>query len=160
MKSTLEYEIVQNDALAALILWQFVASFYEERHGQSGPTLPLLMPVLALIFNKETAESLYKRKIEGGLYRAIAEDRTIPVGLQYRMEVMSNQTFQGLNIAFASGLLNYLKEKCELIPVRTTPPFKIADRDTRIMLGSAKRLGIWFASLEIDQLCVLLKVRF
>jgi len=41
----------------------------------------------------------------GALYKALSEDREIAVGLQARMQAMSDRTFQALSIGLHTGLL-------------------------------------------------------
>jgi hypothetical protein len=138
----------------------FVNRFYEETFQQRGPSIPLTMPVLPMVFHKETASSISRKNFQGGLFIAIAENRTISVGLQQRMEDMENQTFQALNLSFAAGLLDYEKVSKQILPLRKTLPFQIDVGETKEMLNAAKRLGAWFATISTEQLCILLKLRF
>lgn len=134
-------------------------SYYEATNKKSGVVIPLASPVLPMIFHEQTVLSISQRSFKGGLFRAVAEDRMLGVGLQERMEAMTSQTFDSINVAFASGLIRYDKDTGQLFPSRLTEPFQVQIGENRKMLHAAKRLGIWFATIDLEQLSILLKVR-
>lgn len=160
MKQGLEYYIIQNSALGSLALWSFATKYYENTHQQKGVPLPLTMIVLPMVFHKETVSSISRRRYKGGLYRSIGENRTISVGLQQRMESMADQTFMSLNVAFAAGLLKYDPETAQVIPGRTAKPSQVKIGETKEIMDASGRLGHWFSQISVEQLSVLLKVRF
>lgn len=141
-----EYEIVQNPALGACVLWQYTDGFTEATGRQRGPSLVEAMPVLPLVFHEESAEGLGRRRYDGGLYTALADDRALFVGLQKRMEDMAPQTFRALNIALRSGLLSYDRETSELHRVQRVRAPAATNDAVRLMFSTAQRLGHWFAS--------------
>lgn len=155
-----EFEIVQNNALGGLALWSFTNGFYLENGNRNGPILPLTMLVLPMVFHEKTVNVMYNRKHVGGLYRSIEDDRTIVAGLQERMELMIDQTFKSLNMAFASGLLDYIKDNSEIIPIRRSDPIGINVEETKRLISVSKKIGRWFSEMSIDEICVSLKVRF
>lgn len=160
MKSQVEFDIVQNNLLGSIALWIFSKEYYERKQKKEGPPLPFALPVLPLVFNQRAVQSIATKRFEGGLFRAVAEDRAIPVGLQSRMEAMADQTFQSLSMAFSAGLLRYDSSTAQLIPVRTSSPHQIIDDELKAIMAAAKRLGIWFADLSLEQIVILLDVRF
>lgn len=160
MKLWSEYDVIQNSALGSLALWTFAKEFYESTHRQQGAPLPLTMLVLPMVFHRETVSSIFRRDFEGGLYRAIGEDRTISAGIQQRMEAMDDQTFRALNLAFASGLLKYDPQTAEVLPFRTSQAFQISIGETKEIMAASKRLGRWFSTISMEQISILLKVRF
>lgn len=160
MKKQAEFDIVQNNLLGSLALWTFAKEFYERKQKKDGPPLPFALPILPLVFNQRAVQSIATKQFEGGLFRAVAEDRAIPVGLQDRMEAMADQTFQSLNRAFSAGLLRYDSATFQLIPVRTSSPHQIIDDELKAIMATSKRLGIWFADLSLEQIFILLDVRF
>lgn len=157
MNSVSEYEIIQNNALGSIILWNFVNGYYNK--AQTGPIIPLLMTILPLVFHKKIRETLSRKHLHGGLFRAISEDRTLLIGLQQRIEDMSSQTFQSLNIGFASGLIDYNQNNKQIIPKSKTLPFKTETKEIQDMQKTAKKLGVWFATTNIEQLFILLRLR-
>jgi hypothetical protein len=118
------------------------------------------MAILPMVFHQETVSTISNRQFTGGLYRTISEDRTIFIGLQKRMESMSDQTFTALNIAFASNLLRYESESCQIFSNRRSNPIDVNSEEIRSMLLASKRLGYWFSSLSFEQLSIILKLRF
>lgn len=159
MADLTEYDVVQNSALSGLALWTFVSNFYENTSKTRGPHLWFTMPILPLVFHQDTMESMRTRNLEGGLYKVIAEERGIFVGLQERMMAMSGQTFDGLNMACAAKLLRYDAVSAQFTPLRISPP-QFASGDTTKIIAASKRLGYWFATTNRDQLLSLLKLRF
>lgn len=143
-----EYEIVQNPALGACVLWQYTEAFSKATGRQRGPSLVEAMPVLPLVFHEESAESLGRRRYDGGLYTALADDRALFVGLQKRMEDMTPQTFQALNIALRSGLLSYDRLASQLHRVPRVKPPTATNDAVRLMFFTAQRLGHWFAGFS------------
>src|SRR4051812_22784346 len=100
-----EQNVVQNAALAAEALWQAVNEAYDTSGRTSGVSLPLAFVVLPLVFHERTAMSVATKTQPGALYKALAEDPEIVIGLQKRMEAMANRTLDALSIAFNSNLL-------------------------------------------------------
>lgn len=160
MTLTTEAELVQNPALGALALWAFAAEFYGQTQKTHGPALPLAMPVLPMVLHQETVESIHNRHFDGGLFLALAENRTLTLDLQERMEAMRPQTMRALNLGFATKLLTYDQETGELRPKRLTPPIRPLQPEVRKMLSASERLGFWFCTINLEQLCSYLHIRF
>ena len=160
MNALKEYEIIQNTTLAALALWKFCIAYYNNTEREKGPSIPHLMLVLPLVFNKLVAESIYNKHRRSGLHRALSENRTIPVGLQQRMISMEDQTFHAINLAFAMDLLEYDHENAEIIPKKITFSFNPSNDGIKQIISAADRLGYWFSIISIDQIGILLKVRW
>jgi hypothetical protein len=160
MTLTTEAEIVQNPALGALALWAFTAEFYAQAGRRRGPTMPLTLPVLPMVLHEETVECMHNRHFDGGLFLALAENRTLTLDLQERMEAMTPQTMQALNLGFATNLLSFDRESGELRPARLTPPVRPQGPEVRDILATSQRLGYWFYTINIEQLCSYLRIRF
>ncbi|NJD78858.1 MAG: hypothetical protein FIB08_17480 [Candidatus Methanoperedens sp.] len=160
MKPWSEYYVIQNSTLGSLALWTFAKEFYENAHKERGAPLPLTMIVLPMVFHKDTVSSIFGRVFEGGLYRAVGDDRTISAGLQQRMEAMADQTFKALNLAFAAGLLKYDSQMTYVIPVRISEASQVNIGGTKEIMSAARRLGYWFSTISMEQISILLKVRF
>jgi hypothetical protein len=159
MQLSTEAELVQNSALGAAVLWAFTAEFFGQAREQRGPTLPLVLPVLPMTLHLETIDSLHSRNYDGGLDLALAENRTLNIDLQERMQEMLPQTMRALNIAFGGGLLTYVRETGELRPLRKTDPFQSSSSEIRRMINTATRLGYWFCTINHERLGALLRIR-
>ena len=160
MTLTTEAELVQNPALGALALWAFTAEFYAQTKRQHGPTMPLALPVLPMVLHEETVECIHNRHFDGGLFLALADNRTLTLDLQERMESMAPQTMQALNLAFATNLLSFDRETGELQPKRLTAPVRPQQAEVRDILAASQRLGYWFCTINIEQICSYLRIRF
>lgn len=160
MTNIKEYDIVQNQALGALAMWNFCYDFYKNTEQNCGPILPHLMLVLPMVFHKETVSSIYRRKKEGGFYRVITEDKMIQVDLQQRMEAMAEKTLISLNLAFASGILEYNNLNSQIIPKRTPPSTNSYNDETNKIIRASQRLGHWFSELSFEQIGLYLRVRW
>ncbi|OAI41605.1 hypothetical protein AYO41_05370 [Verrucomicrobia bacterium SCGC AG-212-E04] len=159
MSLATEAELVQNSGVGAALVWAFTLKFYDQTDQARGPLLPLILPVLPMTFHQETVDALYRRNFDGGLDLGLAENRTLTIDLQERTQAMLPQTMQALNIAFATGLLTYLRPEGELRPVRRTAPFRSDSEELRRMLSTATRLGYWFATINSERLGSLLRIR-
>lgn len=155
-----EYEAVQNTALGAYAMWAFVAEYSATNDDVRGPTLPLAMLVLPLVFHRDTLESIEDRYLNTGFYLALAENRSIPIGLQERMVAMAQRSLRSTRLALAAGLITYDPLSGEFFPGRRTSPPHVENSSLGAILKGSKRLGRWFASTSHEQLLNLLQVRF
>jgi len=156
-----EQRVVQNTGLAAEAIWQAVAECYESSGRSQGVSLPLSFLVLPLTFHQRTAKSLATKTQPGAIYKALADDREIIVGLQVRMQAMSERTLQALSIAFQTGLLRMDQEHSrELIPGRRTSPVTHVTDDVKTIMNAAKRVGHAFKEMTFVQICTHLNVTF
>jgi hypothetical protein len=159
MRLTAEAGLVQNPAVGALALWGFVTQFVESHNEHRGPMLPLCLPVLPLVLSREASAALYARRFDGGLELALAEHRAIAAGLQERMEAMTDQSMRALDLAFAAKLLTYDDATGELLSCRKTPPVPAPEgSDLRKIVASARRLGHWFAVMQLPRVFALLNI--
>jgi hypothetical protein len=156
-----EQRVIQNTGLAAETIWQAVNESFEASGRTEGVTLPLAFLILPLAFHQRTARVLAAKTQPGALYKALAEDREITVGLQMRMQAMSERTFHALSIGFHTGLLMLDPDhQRHLIPGRKTQPVLHATEEVKIILNAAKRVGHAFAEMTIVQLSTQLNIRF
>jgi hypothetical protein len=160
MRKLNEFDLVQNAALGSILIWSFVSEFYKTQDEKTGPTLPHLMLVLPLLFNQHFVNSIYSKKRKGGLYNALNEDRVLFAGVQSRMESMSKLTLRSIHIGMAAKILLIEKNTFEFIPIRSKVPDFKENESIKRMLVASKRLGYWFSTIDFNQICALLKVRF
>ena len=156
-----EQRVIQNTGLAAELLWQAVCEAYDATGRTEGVSFPLAFLILPLTFHQRTAASLTSKTQPGALYKALADDREILVGLQSRMQALSARTFQGLSICFQTGLLRLDQDhRRQLIPGRKTPPVTHVTDEVKTMLGAAKRVGQALSEMSVVQLSTHLGIRF
>jgi hypothetical protein len=156
-----EQRVIQNTGLAAEAIWQAVHEAYEAKGRAEGVSLPLAFLVLPLTFHQRTATVLSAKTQPGAIYKALAGDREITVGLQMRMQAMSERTFHALSIGFHTGLLQLDRDyERQLIPGRKTPPGAHVTDEVKVILNAAKRVGHAFAEMTLVQLSTHLNIRF
>lgn len=159
MKLETEAELVQNPALCALVVCTFVTEYFGQSQKLKGATIPFVLPVLPMVIHRETVEALTRRRYIGGLELALAENKTLTLDLQERMEAATELTMSALNVSFASGLLGYDKDRGQLIPQKPIR-FQSENVEIREMINTSNRLGYWFSTINADKLCSLLRIHF
>jgi hypothetical protein len=156
-----EQRVIQNTGLAAEAIWQTVHETYENSGRTQGVSFPLLFLVLPLTFHERTARALATKTQPGALYKAVSEDREITVGLQARMQAMSDRTLSALSIGFHTGLLVLDPDhKRHVFPERKSPAVLHVTEEVRTIMGAAKRLGQSFVEMNLIQLATHLNIRF
>jgi hypothetical protein len=156
-----EQRVIQNTGLAAEAIWQAVHEAYEAKGRTEGVALPMAFLVLPLTFHERTATVLAAKTQPGALYKALADDREITVGLQMRMQAMSERTFRALSIGFHTGLLRLDQDhQRQLIPGKKTQPVTHVTDEVKTILNAAKRVGHAFAEMTLVQLSTHLNIRF
>jgi hypothetical protein len=156
-----EQRVIQNTGLAAEAIWQAVHEAHEAKGRSEGVSLPLAFLVLPITFHKRTAMALASKAQPGALYKALGEDRELIVGLQERMQAMSDRTFQALSIGFQAELLLLDQDhERQLIPGRKTSSVTHVTEEVKLILNAAKRVGHAFAEMSIVQLSTQLNIRF
>lgn len=156
-----EQRVIQNTGLAAEAIWQAVHEAYKAKGRAEGVALPMAFLVLPLTFHQRTATVLAAKTQPGALYKALADDREITVGLQMRMQAMSERTFHALSIGFHTGLLRLDQDhQRHLIPGKKTQAVTHATEEVKTILNAAKRVGHAFAEMTLVQLFTQLNIRF
>jgi len=156
-----EFDVIQNSGLGAMCVWQFSVEFFKAKAKHTGPRLPILFYLLPVVYNRETCFLIHNRNFEGGLYKAISDDKTLSGGIHQRAELFYRKTWNSLNIGIASGLIEYDSESTELRPLRLTfPTSLVLDASNGAIVAASRRLGNWFGVLPIEEISLLLKVRF
>ena len=156
-----EQRVVQNTSLAAEAIWHAVHTAFEAKGRAEGVSLPLAFLILPLTFHRRTAMILASKTQPGALYKALADDREMSVGLQSRMQAMSDRTLQALSIGFHAGLLQLDQDpERQLIPGRSTPPVAHVTEEVKSIMNAAKRVGQALAESTLVQLCTHLNISF
>ena len=156
-----EQHVIQNTGLAAETIWQAVESAYETKQRTGGVPFALAFLVLPLTFHERTAMTLASKTQPGALYKALADEREITVGLQSRMQAMSGRTLEALSIGFHTGLLLLDQDKeRQLLPGRRSPPVKHATDEVKTILNAAKRVGQACSEMTMVQLATHLGIQF
>lgn len=161
MNFLFEQKIIQNTGLAAETIWQAVNEAYAANGKTEGVAFPLIFLVLPLTFHQRTAIALAKKQQSGAIFKAIAEDREITVGLQARMEALSGRTMEALSIGFHTGMLvlDQGRER-QILPGRKSTPISHVTEEVKTILAASKRIGFAFSEMTTEQLSTHLNIRF
>jgi hypothetical protein len=156
-----DYNIYQNYAIGAHALWEFCKSYQEYHDEKKPPILLLALPLLAIVFNERATEAIKNRNFkEGSLYKTITENKDIYSGLQERMENSLDLTLKSINIASASNLIIYDRDTTMLIVNSKFEPQKIIHSDYKDIILASKRIGAWFAQLNLQEITTLFNIKF
>ncbi|MBI1826080.1 MAG: hypothetical protein HY287_02335 [Planctomycetes bacterium] len=161
MNSLFESDIVRNTSLGAVVLWRFTRSWFDQGEAKIPTPLEALMLVLPMSFHDATVTAIADRNRDGALLKALAEDRTILLGLQHRMQAFAGRTFRSMNLSLSGGLLKLDRlNGIRVLPSRATEPIRYSTEEPRRILRTADRLGHSMALTGFETTCSLLNVRF
>ncbi|XHR31039.1 MAG: three component ABC system middle component [Chthoniobacteraceae bacterium] len=160
MSQVTEYELVQNPVLGSISIWAFIVQYWKDSNRAKGVPLAVLPVVLPVTFHSETAKFLARRRFNGGLLNALAEDRCFPIGLQHRMEEMFDQTCEAINVGLAAKLFSMDRSGFTFVPKRLSRPTFADTTMPGEMFATAERLGHWFAIYPHEQICGYLQIVF
>lgn len=159
-----EYEIMQNPALGANVLWAFAQGFISRPMEVQKPlTLWHLVSVLPLVFHDNSRRVILKRREASGLRSILDRDPSISVAqnetifnIDNRLKAMENRTFRSLNLAIACKLIT-LEEGY----FKSDVPFKFpknVSNETKDILKAANKLGVWAGKMSIFEYLTILGV--
>lgn len=151
------FDIVQNVAISAFAMHKFTYSFEataKKYDVDLYPKIHYFLPILPLIYHKD---SLKQINSSNELYTLLAKHPEFYSSLQHRMNKMSVQTFDAINMGFNKGLLTYNKETHQISSLRN-PIVKIYHEDIINIFLGANKLGRWFAKAPIEEIQIMLKI--
>jgi hypothetical protein len=151
------FDIVQNVTISALAMHKFTYSFQATAKRfdlDLYPKTHYFFPVLPLIYHKDSLEQILS---SNELYSLLAKHPEFYSSLQHRMNKMSIQTFDALNMGFNKGLLTYNKETHQISALRN-PLVKSYHQDILNIFLGANKLGKWFAKTPIEEIQIMLKI--
>lgn len=160
-----EFYLIQNPALGAHTITEFVREYSKRSVEKMGPPLPFVFSVLPIAFNSECINLFSRRKFAAGSFvHSVAENRGAFSDLQYRIENMSELSFESIGLAFAVKALSYDSEYCRLVFLRTLTTgdiqkYRLEDEYKRI-ISIGKRLGAWYATIGIENISRLMHFNF
>lgn len=159
-----EIELMQNSALGAVLLWRFTKAHAEANSLKTGPALPLTFLVLPLLWHSGTAEQLTCTRTSSGLrlFAGKFNDRNgthdVLLAVQDRAIRWREKTAASLRVAYSTGLIALADNGC--LQPRFIGPEPDQNRTVAAMVDSADKLGVWFSSLSLDEISLILHVRF
>lgn len=162
---TQEAQVMQNPALGAVLLWRFAKAHADAHPQKQSPVLPVSFLILPLLWHAATAEPLTGTQTSSGLRKYAAKfthptggARDVLLSLQDRATRWRAKTLDSLRVAFAAGLLD-LGEDGRIVAQASIPEPK-QNRTVAQMVDGAEKIGVWFASLTVEEVSLILQVRF
>lgn len=156
-----ELEKVQNSALGAYCLWQFGLAYQDE--APNAPHLPLHFLVLPLLFHHTSLDHLVSTRSSSGLalFAAKLGDRQEDLlAVHERVRALRELTLASIGLAVSRGICT-LDDTTASLRSNTvsTKKLDVPERLKPLTAGS-KKLGVWFARLELAQIALVLRVMF
>ena len=153
---------VQNPALGATILWQFICG-YKSVNFEPVP-FPLLFIVLPLIYTEDLCVVISKTQRRTGLSKV--SEKLFRDKMNDELYAINNfaialreVTLKSFNMGLSTGLFHI-----EISPAMVYPSSECLknsfNHEINILLDSAEKLGEWCAALTLREISELLKVRF
>lgn len=161
MDMLFEQMVVQNTGLGAEAIWQATLEVYNCTGRAAGLPFAAVFLVLPMCFHQRTAKVIASKTKPGAIYKALADDREIIIGLQDRMERLADRTLQSLSISFETKLLTIDQvNDFQLFPLRRSQPVDHTTADVKTIMNAAKRVGQTIAELSMIEIMSHLKVKF
>ncbi len=163
------FELMQNDALGVIALHSFTLGYHtiakNRKNEVTFPRLEYLFFVLPIVYNYSAMLSFLN---SNELYTALMKEHSILLGLQQRAVKMSEQTFDGLNLAFSKKILSINKENGTIILLRPYTAKKLtlamssntSFDSVKQIQDSAYKLGCIFAKKHDNNIQNDLNIRF
>ena len=152
--------LVQNPALGATLIWQFVQG-YSSRGIGIPPTLPLLFLILPIIYHEQLRETVISTNASSGLRlfagKFKSEQETL-YGIHDRMLRMRELSLSSISIALQCGLISIDTVSAEVASHQHTSP-KNVDEKIKSMLKSAQKLGHWCKELSLQEVQAILRIK-
>lgn len=156
-----EVYLVQNPALGAILMWEFVKGFVRQSSGRL-PELPLLFIVLPTVLNERIRTAMSGTNPSSGLRLFTAKfskDQEVLLALQRRMLMLRPISLSSLSIGIESGLLSLDVTTASVgCTIKRYPPkTRLAIRE----LGKhADKLGAWCGLLTLQEVQAALRIGF
>lgn len=157
-----EVYYVQNPAIGAAILWQFVNGYYDKEN--KAVPFPLLFIVLPIVFRRDLCEIIYSTrkgkglsKVSEKLFNDKKNDNLYTIN-NSAIELRS-LTLDSFNIGTSARLFALDTSTATVLPLTRTKKSGLS-RSIKKLLDAAEKLGAWCSELSLLEICEWLKVRF
>ncbi|SPO55774.1 conserved protein of unknown function [Pseudomonas sp. JV551A1] len=156
-----EIYLVQNPALGAILMWEFVKGYKRQSLGKP-PALPLLFIVLPILLSEVLRTKIGTTNPSSGLRLFIgkfSKKQEAILTLQRRMLMLRPTSLSSLTIAIDCGLLQ-LDYTTALVDC-TIKRYPHKNREKIRELGKfADKLGGWCGALTLQEVQAVLRIGF
>ena len=158
-----EIYLVQNPAIGAAILWQFVYGYYYGTEENKQIPFPLLFVVLPIIFREDLRTVIDDTNKPSGLQKVsekLFKDKRADLfcSIQDSAEQYKEITLAAINIAVNKGLIAVDTKTATALPLLKKGSKIPKTSDELLKLG--EKLGAWCSLMTLHEISHLLKVRF
>ena len=158
-----EIYLVQNPAISATILWQFVCGYYYGTEENKQVPFPLLFIVLPIVFREDLRTVINGTNKSSGLQKVsekLFKDKRADLfcSIHDSAEQYKEITLTAINIAVGKGLF--------VVDIKTATVLPLLKKGTKMPKSSEKllklgdKLGEWCSAMTLHEISQLLKVRF
>jgi hypothetical protein len=162
-----EVRQVQNPALGGVLLWRFVTGYSAACNSASGCPVPLLFPVLPVLFHHNTLEYVTSTVKASGLRGFAAkftlarnDDSDILLLLNERTRALRALTWQSLQVALRARLVTLDIPSAAVFALTTTMPRTGVSERARKLARDAEKFGYWCGELTLAETSSILRIRF
>lgn len=164
--SSLSSEVrnIQNPALGAVALWQFVRGYEGASQTNQPVPLPLMFLVLPIVLHREirsfvssTRKGLRAFASKFGESKHSKQD--LLLSIHGRADLMKELSIESLRVGIATSLISMNKDGTAFSVARGKCPTKLDDT-TQLILSASAKLGSWCEPLTIPEIGSILFVRF
>lgn len=160
-----EFEIMQNSVLGAHVLWAFADGFSSvDKNYNNELTLWHLITVLPLVFHEVSRRAINKRRVSSGLRSILDRDPEIDIAqneaifnLVNRIKNLQERSFRSLNCAIALGFIEITEGY--FIPSKRLKLPREMHLETKQIIKSSQKLGVWAGQLSIFEYLTILGVK-
>ncbi len=162
-----EVNLIQNPALGAVIIWSMICGYKEEKDQD----LPIALSMLSIpiVFYRPLLDVISRTQKKSGLRKFVskltetkngASTTDLLLSIQERTRLWKDVSLTSLKFALASNLITFSDHACISTSINNDPPAKYLTGISRIMLKGARKLGLWFSPLSLEEIEKLLHLRF
>lgn len=154
---------MQNPALGAVLLWRFAKAYRGAHDGRKSPPLPLAFLVLPLVWHFDTAECIGGTMTSSGLRKFASKFtetegiRDVLLGIHPRAMRWRPKTLSSIRMGLSTGLLGI--EGARVVALRTANE-PHSNKTVTVMVDAAEKLGVWFTSVSVHEVGLILHVQF
>ena len=155
-----EVQLMQNPALGAYLLHEFLLGYSPKNQFPKGLPMPLAFLVLPLALHDATSAQINSTLSSSGLrlfQHKFNNNKDELLNFHNRAIQMRQITLKSLSIAFTCQLVSLNKKTGELWLAKSIG-YKSDIRSLTDLGKSARRLGVWFSALSIIEITPALRV--
>jgi hypothetical protein len=159
-----EIYLVQNPAIGAAILWQFVCGYYYGAEENKQVPFPLLFVVLPIIFREDLRAVIGSTRKQSGLQKVsekLFKDKRADLfcSIHDAAEEHKEITLTAINIAISKGLIAVDTNTATVFPLLKKKGPKMP-KSSEELLKLGDKLGVWCSVITLHEISQILKVRF